>query len=108
MSGLGNGVAIVALPWLALELTGKATAAGLVTTATALPLVVSSLFSGTLVDLLGRRATAIGSDVLSAATVAAIPVLSTFSELSIGSWSPPCPPRSACWSWRCCHRSRCW
>lgn len=83
MSGVGNGVALVALPWLAIELTGRATAASIVATATALPLVVSSLFSGTVVDLLGRRATAVGSDALSAVAVAAIPLLAQVSGLSV-------------------------
>ena len=50
--GMGNGIALVAVPWLVLELTGRATAAGNVPTATLLPLVVSSVFSGTVGDLL--------------------------------------------------------
>jgi MFS family permease len=83
MSGMGNGIALVALPWIVLELTGAATAAAIVATATALPLVVSSVFSGTVVDLLGRRATSMASDLASALTVAAIPLLSMTVGLSV-------------------------
>ncbi len=83
LSGIGNGVALVALPWLALQLTGTATAASVVATATAVPLVASSLFSGTVVDLVGRRATAVGSDVASALSVAAIPLLAAATGLTL-------------------------
>jgi MFS family permease len=83
MSGMGNGIALVALPWIVLELTGEATSAAIVATATALPLVVSSVFSGTVVDLLGRRATSMASDLASALTVAAIPLLDMTAGLSV-------------------------
>jgi MFS family permease len=83
MSGMGNGIALIALPWIVLELTGEATAAAIVATATALPLVVSSVFSGTVVDLLGRRATSMASDLASALSVAAIPVLAMTVGLSV-------------------------
>jgi MFS family permease len=83
LSATGNGVALIALPWIALELTGRATSASVVATATALPLVLSSLVSGTVVDTLGRRPTAAGADALSAASVAAIPVLAATAGLSV-------------------------
>ena len=75
LSGAGNGAALVVLPWLVLERTGSAGSAGLLAAATAMPLLLSSLFSGTVVDRFGRRATAVGSDLLSAASVAAIPIV---------------------------------
>ena len=53
ISGIGNGIALVALPWLVLKLTGRTTAAGIVVIATALPPVVSPVFSGTVFGLLG-------------------------------------------------------
>lgn len=83
LSATGNGVALVVLPWLALELTGRATAASAVATATALPLVASSLLSGTVVDVVGRRRTAAGADALSALSVAAIPALAATSGLTV-------------------------
>ncbi|MFI7574622.1 MFS transporter [Micromonospora sp. NPDC049497] len=84
LSATGNGVAVVALPWLVLERTGSATAAGVVAAAGGLPLLLSSLVSGTVVDLLGRRRTAMVSDALSAASVAAIPLVDATLGLNLG------------------------
>ncbi|MET0825665.1 MAG: MFS transporter [Acidimicrobiales bacterium] len=84
VSGVGNGVAMVALPWLALEATGSASAAGIVATAAALPLIAASLVSGTVVDSFGRRRTAVVSDLLSLIAVAAIPIADATVGLSLG------------------------
>jgi MFS family permease len=83
-SGIGNGITSVALPWLVLERTGSAALAGIVAAATALPLVLVALFSGTVVDLVGRRRTAIVSDLLSAASVLLIPLVDVLGLLSVG------------------------
>jgi len=80
ISGAGNGVAAVALPWLVLERTGNPAAAGIIGAAAAFPLLLSSLFSGSVADTLGRRATSMVADVLSAISVAAIP----FIDATIG------------------------
>jgi MFS family permease len=84
MSGVGNGITSVALPWLVLERTGSAAAAGLVAAATAVPLVLVALFSGSVVDLVGRRRTAIVSDLLSAVSVLLIPVVDAVGDLTVG------------------------
>lgn len=83
-SGAGNGIASVAIPWLILERTGDPVAAGLVGAATALPLLLSALFSGAVVDTLGQRRTSMLSDVLSAISVAAIPVADLVLGLDLG------------------------
>lgn len=83
LSGMGNGVALVALPWLILDVTGDATAAGAVAAATVLPLLFSSLFSGTVVDVVGRRRTSVLSDVLSGLSVAAIPVVAAVWGITV-------------------------
>lgn len=83
ISGVGNGAAMVVLSWPVLERTGSAGSAGLLAAATALPLLISSLFSGTVVDTFGRRRVAIGSDVLSAVAVAAIPLVDRFVGLDM-------------------------
>lgn len=82
-SGIGNGVSAVAIPWLVLERTGHATAAGLVGTATALPLLLSALFSGSLVDIVGRRRTSVVSDICSALSVIAIPLVDRWLGLDM-------------------------
>jgi len=84
LSAVGNGITLVALPWLVLDVTGRATAAGLVSGVAAVPLLLAALFSGTVVDRLGRRPTAIASDLLSGLAVAAIPVVAVVGRLSLG------------------------
>lgn len=84
VSGAGNGAALVVLPWLVLERTGSPGSAGLLAAVTALPLLASSLFSGTVVDTLGRRRAAIGADLLSCASVAAIPIIDRAWGLELG------------------------
>ena len=84
LSAAGNGAAEVVLPWLVLERTGSAGSAGLLAAATAVPLLIASLFSGTVVDMLGRRRTSVGSDILSFAAVAAIPILDRYVGLNLG------------------------
>lgn len=83
LSGVGNGITGVALPWLILERTGSPAAAGVVAAATALPLVAVALLSGTVVDLVGRRATAVVSDLLSAASILLIPLVDALGGLTV-------------------------
>jgi MFS family permease len=83
VSGIGNGIAAVAIPWLVLERTGQATAAGLVGAATAIPLLISALFSGSIVDSFGRRKISIVSDIFSAVSVAAIPLVDRWLGLDM-------------------------
>ena len=84
LSGIGNGVTVVALPWLILELTGSATAAGAMAALTAVPTMLAALLSGTIVDFLGRKPVSIASDVLSLLAVAAIPLADATVGLSFG------------------------
>ena len=84
LSGTANGIAMVAFPWLVLELTGSASAAAAIGAVTLLPLLLTSLVSGTLVDMVGRRRVSVVSDLLSLASVAAIPLLQGWVGLSFG------------------------
>lgn len=84
MSGSGNGVVVVTLPWLALERTGNAATAGVVAAATALPLLVSALLAGSVVDRVGRQRAAIVADVLSAVAVALVPIVDRAFGLDLG------------------------
>ncbi len=82
-SGVGNAVVMIAVPWLVLETTGSAAAAGLVAAASALPALLAAPVAGWLVDRFGRRAVSIGSDVLSAASAALIPVAAAIGDLTL-------------------------
>lgn len=84
LAGLGNGVAMVAMPWLVLELTGNPAAAGVVAGVSALPMLLASLFSGTMVDQFGRRRTSVVSDIFSAVSVAGIPLVALTGNLTFG------------------------
>ncbi|MBX7432454.1 MFS transporter [Mycobacterium sp. Y57] len=75
MAGSGNGISIVAFPWLVLQRTGSALDASIVAMAGTLPLLAATLIAGAAVDFLGRRRVSMISDALSAVSVATVPVL---------------------------------
>ena len=74
MAGAGNGISIVAFPWLVLQRTGSALDASVVAMAGTLPLLAATLIAGAAVDFLGRRRVSMISDALSAVSVAAVMV----------------------------------
>jgi H+ antiporter protein len=74
-AGAGNGVSIVAFPWLVLQHNGSALDASIVAMAGTLPLLVATLIAGAAVDYLGRRWVSMISDGLSALAVIAVPVI---------------------------------
>ena len=74
-AGAGNGISLVAFPWLVLQRNGSAVDASIVAMAGTLPLLVATLIAGAAVDYLGRRRVSMISDALSAVSVAAVPVL---------------------------------
>lgn len=75
MAGAGNGISMVAFPWLVLQRNGSAVDASIVAMAGTLPLLVATLIAGAAVDYLGRRRVSMISDLLSALSVAAVPGL---------------------------------
>ena len=75
MAGAGNGISIVAFPWLVLQRNGSALDASIVAMAGTIPLLVATLIAGAAVDYLGRKRVSMMSDALSALSVAAVPVL---------------------------------
>lgn len=75
MAGAGNGISMVAFPWLVLQRNGSAWEASLVAMAGTLPLLASTVIAGAAVDYLGRRRVSMISDLLSGLSVAAVPVI---------------------------------
>ncbi len=71
----GNAIAQVAIPWYVLVTTGSPALTGLAVFAAFVPVVVSALFGGVIVDRLGFRTASVIADLASAAAVAAIPAL---------------------------------
>lgn len=83
VSGMSNGVVTIAIPWLVLQRTGSVSAAGLVAALSALPGIVASPLAGWAVDHFGRRIVSIFSDILSAISVAAIPLVAMVTDLNL-------------------------
>ena len=83
-SGVANAVVMITIPWLVLEQTGSAASAGLVVALASLPGIVVAPLVGYAIDRLGRRLVSIASDVLSAISVAAFPLVASLGELSFG------------------------
>lgn len=75
ISLLGNSMAMLAIPWFVLETTGSASQTGFAGVAAALPMGLSGVVGGPLIDRFGGRRMSIISDVVSSAAVAAIPIL---------------------------------
>ena len=75
MAGAGNGISIVAFPWLVLQRNRSALDASLVAMAGTLPLLASTLIAGTAVDYIGRRRVSMIADGLSGLSVIAVPVI---------------------------------
>ncbi|WP_204806710.1 MFS transporter [Mycobacterium riyadhense] len=75
MACAGNGISIVAFPWLVLQRDGSAGQASIVAGAATLPLLFSTLVAGTAVDYFGRRWVSMVSDALSGASVTAVPLV---------------------------------
>ena len=84
LSGVANGVVTIVIPWLVLQRTDSVAAAGLVAALSAVPGILAAPLAGWAVDRFGRRIVSITSDVLSALSVAAIPIVANFTDLTLG------------------------
>lgn len=81
---LGNSVAGVILPLVLLATTGDALAAGTLALICAVPQFLIGLIGGALTDRFNRRNVSIVSDILSAASVALLPIVDMIWGLSFG------------------------
>lgn len=84
LSVLGNAIAAVALPLIVLQTTGSALGAGIVSAATVVPAVLAGLLMGVVIDRVNRRTSSVVTDLVSAAAVAALPLVDRWTGLSIG------------------------
>ncbi|MFF0743201.1 MFS transporter [Streptomyces sp. NPDC004111] len=75
ISTIGNSLTLIGVPWFVLETTGSASRAGVVAFCATLPVAVSALVGGPLIDRFGRRRTSVLTDLVCGASVAAIPLL---------------------------------
>jgi MFS family permease len=84
LSLLGNGIATVLFPLLVLARTGDVLAAGVVASVTAAVAAMAGALGGVVVDRVNRRTVAIVSDLLSAGSIAALPVVDAVWGLDLG------------------------
>ena len=84
LSLLGNSIAAVALPLILLATTGDALAAGTLALICAVPQMVIGIVGGAALDRFNRRDISILSDLVSAASVALIPVVDMLWGLNFG------------------------
>ena len=79
LSLLGNSIAGIALPLIVLQITGSALSAGTVAAATAIPAVLAGLLLGVVIDRINRRTSSVVTDLISAASIAALPIVDMIS-----------------------------
>lgn len=82
ISQVGNTLTHIAVLWFVLETTGSPARAGVAGVFMALPIAVSGVVGGSVVDRLGFRRTSIISDLASGIAVALIPALYYTSGLT--------------------------
>ncbi|MEU6128954.1 MFS transporter [Saccharopolyspora sp. NPDC047091] len=75
LSLLGNGIAAVALPLIVLQTTGSPLGTAVLAGATAVPAVLVGLLGGVVVDRINRRTASAVADLVSAVSVAALPLV---------------------------------
>ncbi len=74
LSVFGNSLTAIAIPWFVLDTTGSVVRTGVVAVASVVPAIIAMAIGSAAVDRFGFRRMSIVSDLLSMATVAAIPL----------------------------------
>jgi MFS family permease len=75
ISGFGNEMAALAVPWFVLQTTGNPRDVGLAAFAMLVPYIIATFVGGSVVDRLGFRRMSVVADIASGVTVALIPLL---------------------------------
>lgn len=83
VSGAANAMVAVLVPWLVLERTGSAAQAGLVGAVSLAAAVPALLLGGPIIDRWGRRRVSVAADMLSAGSVAALPLMDLVVGLTL-------------------------
>ena len=83
VSILGNALTEFAIPWLILQMTGSPTYVGILLGFKFIPIFISSVVGGGMIDRFGGVKTSKYSDLLNFAAVAAIPLLFVYDQLDM-------------------------
>lgn len=84
ISLLGNSIAGVILPLVLLATTGDALAAGLLALICMVPQAIAGVLGGALLDRINRRDVSVLSDIISAISVAMLPIIDATVGLNFG------------------------
>jgi len=84
LSLLGNSIAGIALPLLVLQTTGSLASTGILAATTAIPAFLAGIFLGVVIDRVNRRTSSVTADLISAASIAALPVVDLVTGLDLG------------------------
>lgn len=82
-SVISGSMVFIAIPWIALELTGSAATSGLVVALTGIPGLLLAPFLGSIIDRFGRKRTAIWVELITALTSLLIPLVALTIGLNI-------------------------
>jgi MFS family permease len=83
ISGTGDEITLLALPWLVLQLTHSPFQLGIVAGLQHLPFLLFTLIAGVYADRWDRRRIMLGADLLRFASLATIPIAALFGALTI-------------------------
>jgi len=83
ISGIGDEITLLALPWLVLQLTHSPFQLGIVASLQHLPFLLFTLIAGVYADRWDRRRIMLGADLLRFASLATIPIAALFGVLTI-------------------------
>ncbi|MGC5006236.1 MFS transporter [Streptomyces sp. DT203] len=75
ISTAGTSLTLIGVPWFVLQTTGSAGRAGFVAFCATLPIVVSAVIGGPVIDRAGRRRVSVASDTVCGLAIAAVPLL---------------------------------
>jgi DHA3 family macrolide efflux protein-like MFS transporter len=82
-SVISGSMVFIAIPWIALEISGSAAAAGLVVALTAIPGLVVIPIIGSVIDKYGRKRVATFAELITGALTLLIPLVASMWELTI-------------------------
>jgi len=80
---MGTRLALIAIPWLVITMTGDPIRTGIVGLAEMLPYVIAKMLAGPFVDRLGARRIAIAGDCASAIAILLVPLLHLLGRLDV-------------------------
>jgi DHA3 family macrolide efflux protein-like MFS transporter len=75
LSVIAGSMVFMAFPWLAIQLTGSATSAGILVSVTAIPGLLLAPVMGSIIDKIGRRITGIWIEILTGVVTLLIPLV---------------------------------